>query len=269
MRGKMRTLALVLILGVLCLPASGQATDREAIFAEANALFHEANSALASDPAVAGDLFRKSLLRFERLVAEGVQNGQLYYNIGNVYFRLNDIGRAIASYRRAERFIPDDPNLRQNLSAALAKRRDAIEERQEERVLKTLFFWHYDLSFSQRAMLFGSFYICLWGFALIRLKTQRPFALWGLMVALVGASLFLGSLLADRFFAVAKPQGVLVAPEVMARKGDGDAYQPSFQEPLHSGTEFILQEDRGQWWRIELADGRTCWVPSWSGERVK
>jgi uncharacterized protein YgiM (DUF1202 family) len=49
---------------------------------------------------------------------------------------------------------------------------------------------------------------------------------------------------------------------VVARKGNSETYEPSFKDPLHSGTEFTLIEDRGDWYQIELADARTCWVTS-------
>ena len=69
-----------------------------------------------SDPAAADAFYRKALLRFERLVNEGgVRNGRLFYNIGNINFLLKDIGRAILNYRRAELYMPGDPNVRRNL----------------------------------------------------------------------------------------------------------------------------------------------------------
>ncbi len=64
------------------------------------------------------------------------------------------------------------------------------------------------------------------------------------------------------------PAGVVIAPEVTARKGDGETYQPSFTAPLYSGTEFDLLEQRPDWWYIELEDGARCWIPSWGGELV-
>jgi hypothetical protein len=39
------------------------------------------------------------------------------------------------------------------------------------------------------------------------------------------------------------------------------AYAPSFTEPLHAGTEFVMIEKREGWYYIRLADDRTCWVP--------
>ena len=63
--------------------------------------------------------------------------------------------------------------------------------------------------------------------------------------------------------------GVIVNRQVVARKGDSETYEKSFTEPLHAGTEFKLLESRPDWLEIELADGRTCWVPINSAELVR
>jgi len=62
--------------------------------------------------------------------------------------------------------------------------------------------------------------------------------------------------------------GGVVTAEVVARQGDGRNYQPSFTAPLHAGTEFRLLEKRTSWLRVELNDGRQCWLPAQSCELV-
>jgi hypothetical protein len=81
---------------------------------------------------------------------------------------------------------------------------------------------------------------------------------------LFGASLYI-----ERHQSTTSLEGVILDPEVIARQGDADSYQPSFEDPLHAGTEFMLLEDRGEWWQIELPDGRSCWIPEKSSELVK
>ena len=56
--------------------------------------------------------------------------------------------------------------------------------------------------------------------------------------------------------------GVVIVEEVTARKGDSESYEASFQEPLHSGAEFVLVEERNSWTHVELPDGRRCWLPA-------
>lgn len=242
--------------------------DKADIFSQANSFFNRANELGASRPEEAKELYTKALLRFEHLVAEGVRNGRLYYNIGNVYFRLGDIGRAILNYRRAARFIPNDPNLQQNLTYVLSQRQDKIEMREKEKVLKTLFFFHYDFPARVRLLLFTIFYSAFWLLLALRVFRTGTWLHWGLGISLALFLLFAGSLLVDHFQQAANPAGVLVAEETTARKGDGETYQPSFKEPLHAGTEFTLLEERGKWFHIELSDGRNTWVEAKSAALV-
>jgi hypothetical protein len=81
--------------------------------------------------------------------------------------------------------------------------------------------------------------------------------------------LFAGSLAADEISYNKNRPGVIISSEVSARKGNSETYESSFKEPLHSGTEFILLEERGGWLNIELADARTCWVPAKDVEMVR
>ncbi len=233
------------------------------LYAQAKDFFRQANELAAVSPAQAEDLYGKAAMRYERIVRDGgVQNGKLYYNLGNVYFRLKDLGRAILNYRRAEQYIPNDPNLKQNLDYAREKRLDDIEEKQETKVLKTLFFWHYDLSTKSRIIIFSVCLMLLWTAAAIRIFTQASYLRWCITVSFILSFLLAGSLLAEELSLRNSRPGVVINREVVARKGNSETYEPSFKDPLHSGTEFTLIEDRGSWYQVELADARTCWVHS-------
>jgi tetratricopeptide (TPR) repeat protein len=250
----------------------GAALDRAEVmelYRQARELFRQANDTSAADPQAAELLYRKALTRYEKIAWEGgIRNGKLFYNIGNTYFKLGEIGKAILNYKRAERFIPNDPNLRQNLQFAKARRIDRIEEPQERQVLKILFFWHYDFPVPVRVMLFSIFFIVFWIVATLRLFFSKSFLNWGIGITAGLAILLAGSLIVDMIQMQNRRPGVIISPEVVARKGDSETYEKSFKAPLHSGTEFILIEKRGSWYNIELPDSRRCWVPSADVELV-
>jgi tetratricopeptide (TPR) repeat protein len=240
------------------------------LYSQAKDLFRQANELAATAPVQAKDLYRKTAMRFERIIREGgIKNGKLYYNLGNVYFRMKDIGRAIANYRRAEQYMPNDPNLKQNLEYAREKRLDEIEEKQETKVLKTLFFWHYDLSTKARVIIFSVCFMLLWIFAGIRIFVIRPFVGWCISLAVMLSLLLAVSLVTEEVGLRKSRPGVVISPEVVARKGNSDTYEPSFKDALHAGTEFTLIEDRDNWYHVELADSRTCWVTSKDVELVR
>jgi tetratricopeptide (TPR) repeat protein len=240
------------------------------LYDEAKDLFKKADDASIRYPQEAQSLYSKSAMRYERIIREGgIHNGKIFYNLANVYFRMNDPGRAILNYRRAEMYMPDDANLKQNLSYAREKRRDQIEDRQETKILKTLFFWHYDLSKNVRIIAFIISFMLMWGLACVRIFIKRSFLWWCIASMSALSLLFAGSLSADEISYNKNRPGVIISSEVSARKGNSETYESSFKEPLHSGTEFILLEERGGWLNIELADARTCWVPAKDVEMVR
>ncbi len=246
-------------------------TDQQVVdlFNEANSLFREANETSARDAGAARELYRRAALRYERITREGgIQNGQLFYNVGNAYFRSEDLGRAILNYRRAEMYMPDDESVTQNLEFARSRRLDRFEENEETKILQTLLFWHYDVSPVVRSTLFVILSGIFWIGAAVRLRRRMLVPVWGLVLSGLLAALLLGSLVVDSTSGADRHSGVILAQQVVARKGDGNSYEPSFTEPLHAGTEFRVIEERKDWLQIQLPDGRQCWVPSESSGLV-
>ena len=263
---------LLLLFGLIFEPAAAQSlTEAEttALFQEANLLFREANETSPEDPEKARDLYQRAVVRFERLVRDGhIRNGKLYYNIGNAYFRLDDLGRAILNYLRAGKDIPNDTNLIQNLKYARSRRVDKFEERQTTRVLKTLLFWHYDLSYGVRLSIFIVVFLALWAAAALRLLKKELVPDYVMIIFIIVAVLFLSSVIMENYYQRTNRTGVIIAAEIIARKGDGNSFQPSFKDPLHCGVEFLLIEKRSGWLQIELPDGRRCWIPEKAAEFV-
>jgi tetratricopeptide (TPR) repeat protein len=231
--------------------------------------FHKAMELDRSDPEAARAYYRDAILNFERIVNDGgVKNGELYYDIGNAYFRLGDLGRAILNYRRSGLYMPNDANLRQNLEYARNRRADRIERKEQENVYRTLFFIHYDIPSRAKLIILASCFAAVWVSAGLRLFVRAGSLKVILVVAAVVSAIFLASLAVDAVSFSRRPPGVITAGEVTGRMGDADSYQPSFKEPLHSGTEFKLLEKRAGWWRIELDNGDATWIPTGSAELV-
>ena len=245
-------------------------SETKELYSQGQEFFHQATEISTVKPGTAKELYAKALLRFNRLVEEGgVRNGKLFYNIGNINFLLGDTGRAILNYRRAEQFIPNDSNLAKNLAYARNMRQDKLEIKDQKKIQQTLFFFHYDFGTRTRLILFGISYVLFWIFAGMKIFSHRPYTNWVFTISLLFTLLFGISLYVEHSQSATSLEGVILDPEVIARQGDAESYQPSFEDPLHAGVEFILLEDRGAWWQIELPDGRNCWIPEKSGELVR
>ena len=221
---------------------------------QAHLLFHSATNKT---------MYAEAAQQYELLVEEeGIRNGHLFYTLGNSWFMAGDLGRAILNYRRAEHFLPDDADLKHNLEAAREARTDLIPEERPHPLAAQLLSWHIHTKTSQRWWWFAGCWSLFWAALLWLSKTNRKGAriVAGATGALCAA--LLASLAADAVVRSRSEQGVIIAKEVMARKGDSIRYAPAFREPLHSGTEFVTMERRDGWRQIRLADGRTCWIPA-------
>ncbi len=264
----MRSVFIALVFAIIALPVVSAAAatkiakdEAEKILQEGNYMFMKANEIVKQDPWTAKDLYEKAATHFESLALDaGIRNGKLYYNTGNAYFMANDLGRAILAYRRALVYAPNDPNLVQNVEFARSKRVDKIKAKESSKISEIVFFWHYNISQGIRSMLFVISFAAIWIFLGLRLFMQRAFLGLGTVISVIVSLLFFGSLLADVVSSASAKPGVIIAEEVTAYKGDGETYEPSFQEPLHAGTEFDLIEARRGWLHIELSDGTRGWV---------
>jgi hypothetical protein len=80
------------------------------------------------------------------------------------------------------------------------------------------------------------------------------------VAGLVITAVFVASACYDWYRFGRVDHGVVVANEVVARKGYGESYEPAFADPLPEGTEFTISERRNDWLLIRLEGNQEGWV---------
>lgn len=218
--------------------------------------------------------FRQAVETYGQMVDHGVQDSILYYNLGNAYFKLEDFGRAILNYRRAQILAPRDGDMRANLDLARAQALDQLDTPKNE-------------LFSSQMAYFTQQWFTLNEFALLTLGLWFTFAALliaystsktrsrlreGLQYALIVAvilMLFVGISLGSRLYLEkTQPPGVVIADEVNVKSGPGAQYITEFT--LHSGIEVSIPETRGSWTRLALPGGELQgWVSTDAVEAVE
>jgi hypothetical protein len=243
--------------------------QRESILAEAQADYDTGTSMLKTNPSQAVTAFRTSAERFQLLVDEGISNGELFYDLGNAWYQAGDLGRAIASYLRAQRLMPDDPRLEANLIWTRSLVRPQIATDDHEALVRRLAFWHDGWSLRTRLAVFVIAWLGLWTALLVRVLRRYPGWNYISGAGAAVAVLIGGSILLDVAITNTRTTGVLVGNEIVVRKGNAESFQPQFEKPMHQGVEFKVLEERPDWLHIEFNNGSSGWIPASDAEIVK
>ena len=190
----------------------------------------------------------------------GIASGPLEFNIGNAYLQAGDTGRAILHYRRAERLIPGDPYLQNNLEIARDRRLSPIKATRQRGILRSVLFIHYAVSGPARAKAAIIAFALIWVFLMLRLFALHRPAMVGVVLSVIVAGSLGVSVGVESWSQRRTPEGVVTEMDVVAFQGPGTGYQRKFVEPLQPGVEFTRLERRGDWQRIQLPDAQAGWI---------
>lgn len=194
---------------------------------------------------------------YQSLLDQGIVNGHLFYNLGNCYFRLGDIGRAILYYRRAQIYIPRDADLAANLGNAIQNRLDQLESG-ETGIKKVFFFWYYNLSWRELLYIFLGLNLLFWTALSVFLFQRRNWLRW-LWIVLLVLWVFSGATALYKYAGSSGiHSGVVIEPEIEVRSGYSQNDTVLFK--LHSGADFGVEGQERGWFKIHLPDGKRGWV---------
>ena len=248
-------------------PTNARAGDRlsvsrrREILREALNAFDDAVGVARSNPAQAAGLYRQCVGALEALRSHGVRNAALFYDLGNAYFRLGKIGRAIANYRRAQRLAPTDPEINANLRYARNRVEPYIKPGGARQLLRRLLFWNRYTSVRQRFVLAAVAWLLGWGLLAVRLRRRGTAILVAgvVLLGLGGANVVsVGWQLHEER---QHPEAVVIDGAYVLRLGRGEGYDAAITRPLGPGVEVRILTQRGGWSEIELRDGTSGWLP--------
>ena len=214
--------------------------------------------------------YQKALESWIDIYRTGYRSAELSYNIGNAYFKLDNIPSAILFYERAYLLKPGDEDINYNLQIA----RTMVVDRFEE--IPELFFvrWYnlLALSFSANNSAWISiitFTLCLLFLSLYFYTSKfklKVLGFWLALLLLIISLSFLALTLRNKNLVYENRNGVIFSPAVSGKSSPDSSGTDLFV--LHEGTKVSVEDEVGEWYEIRLSDGNKGWIPSNSLEII-
>lgn len=206
--------------------------------------------------------YQQAIKDYEELLKQGV-SAELYYNLGNAYYRADNITRAIINYERAFMLSPGDEDIRFNLQLAQSKTIDKIAPASE------MFFVTWYQSLVNLTSVDRWAYVAIVSIILVLLLVLIYLFADNLRlrkVGFFGAIAFLVLFILANIFAYQQKRqlenrngAIVIAPSASVKKTPADNSETTFV--LHEGTKVkITDKSISKWVEIEIADGRNGWV---------
>jgi hypothetical protein len=245
---------ILLLFCLLCMPVA-------TLFAQTK---EEADSAFVHEE------YEKAAGIYSRLLEQG-ESADIYYNIGNCYYKDNQIAKAILNYERAALLEPGDANVRFNLVMARNKTVDKIVP-QSEMFFITWFNQMTDwMSIDGWAYMAISLFILMLAMLLLyflvnRIVLKKVFFYTALVLfpLVILCNVFANR---QRVRLTERTGAVIMMPSVVVRSTPTRAGTDLFI--LHEGTRVEITDDTMEEWKeVKLADGKVGWVPSAEIERI-
>lgn len=224
-------------------------TDIDAVWSSANAAYNESN-------------FAEAAQLYESILKEGKESAKLYYNLGNAYFKQEELGKAILNYNRALRLAPYDEDILHNLEYATAATKDQIEEIPEFFLSRWVGAARNTLSSNgwtaASLVILTLTLIAALTYLLAQALSRRKA---GFYVMCVGATLFIVSTIfayQSRQRLIGGGEAVIMSSAVSIKSSPDRAATDLFV--LHEGTKLSVGESLDGWAEIRIADGRKGWI---------
>jgi len=215
--------------------------------------------------------FQEALKEYESILAQGYVSADLYFNIGNSYYRLGKIAPAIVAYERANRLRPNDPDVLYNLKLVNLRTIDRIEAVPELFVFQWLRVLSGAIARETTTVLFAAgwslFFLSLATMYAVRRSALVERVRWLVLTGFLGSLVF-GGMLGLQYWETnaTKDQSIISAPAVTAKSSPDDQSMDAFV--IHEGLKVRTSDRVGDWLKIILPDGKVGWIRSNQCEQI-
>ena len=226
-------------------------TQNSAIFEQANALYNDGK-------------YAESIDKYSTILDTDKHSTELYFNLANAHYKLNNIAPSIFFYEKALQLSPNDEEIKNNLAFAKNMTIDAIDNIPLTGFSKIVNQVTNTMSFDNWAKLAVGFVFC---FVILFLLYYFAYSTVNKRLAFIGSLTTLSLMFITLAFTFHKYNlvkndrpAIIFEQESKIKSEPNSRSEESFR--LHEGTKVQVLDTVKNWSKIKLSDGKTGWVSS-------
>ncbi len=206
--------------------------------------------------------YEQALNFYNSIVESGMESADLYYNMGNTYYKMKGYPKAILYYEKALKLDPSNEDIRTNLEIANLAIVDKINPIPESFIAK---WWHgLGAMFSADGwawfsiVSFALLLACLFLFLMSRRMGLRKtgFFVGVLTVVCLGLSLYF-ALTRQKDMRI-QDEAIIMTPTALVKSSPSENSVDLFV--LHEGSKVRVMDGANGWNKIKIADGSVGWL---------
>lgn len=223
-----------------------------------------ATTKVEADALYGKEQYREAAAAYEAVLKNEGVAAEVYYNLGNCYYKLDEIPLAVLNYERAFLLDPGDSDIRANLALARGKTVDKVVPPSE------MFFvtWWRDLTNSMSTgewtmVGIAAFVLMLLGvlvYMFVRQLTARKIGIYGAMVMFAVVVIANLAAISQHLDQTHRNTAIILAPAITVKSSPSEKSTDLFL--IHEGSKVeILDGSMSEWKEVKFEEGKQGWIP--------
>ncbi|MGC8865354.1 MAG: tetratricopeptide repeat protein [Bacteroidales bacterium] len=207
--------------------------------------------------------YEAAIYWYEKVIATGNESAALYYNLGNAWFKRNEMAPAIYYYEKALLLDPSDEDILFNLKVAnsrIVDKIDVVPDLFFERWWKSLYTLFTGDTWAWLSLIFLALFLAALGWFLLsnRPGLKRTGFYSALLFLLMGVLSYTFAS-KNHYRQTHHTHGIIFEPSVTVKSSPDENSVDLFV--LHEGTKVQLSDSLNSWVKIKIANGSVGWIP--------
>jgi len=206
--------------------------------------------------------YEKAINLYNSIIDKGFESAELYYNIGNAYFKSEDIANAILYFEKAKKIKPNDEDINYNLEVANSRISDKIEEIPELffvkwwRNIKNLYCVDTWAKISVFTISF--FFVLALVYFMSKNNLMRKFSFFSGIILIILFTISLNFSIKKYKSTINQNEGIIFTPSITVKSSPNKNSVDLFV--VHEGTKIKVIDELGEWVEIKIANGSVGWL---------